>query len=83
MIAFATVVVGLLIAVALVRVVRGPTIPDRLIGAALATANSVILIVLLGFVFDRVDMFVDIALAYAILAFIFPIALAKQFGRGL
>lgn len=77
----ATIAVGALIALALHRVVRGPTIPDRLVGTALATANSVILLVLVGFVFGRIDMFVDIALAYAVLAFLFPIALAKQYAR--
>jgi multicomponent Na+:H+ antiporter subunit F len=79
--AVATVAVGVLIALALHRVVRGPTIPDRLVGTALATANSVILLVLIGFVFGRIEMFVDIAIAYAVLAFLFPIALAKQYVR--
>lgn len=71
------VVVGALIAVALDRVGRGPTIYDRLVGVALAAANSVALLLLIGFVFDRPEMFVDIALAYALLAFLFPVALAK------
>ncbi len=73
--------IGLLVAVALHRVARGPTVPDRLVGAALATANSVVLLVVLGFLFERVEMFVDIALAYALLAFLFPIALAKHLDR--
>ena len=73
--------VVVLVGVALHRVGRGPTIPDRLAGAALATANSVVLLVVVGFVFDRVEMFVDIALAYALLAFLFPIALAKHLDR--
>jgi multicomponent Na+:H+ antiporter subunit F len=84
MIAFLTVVtiaIGILIAIALHRVARGPTMPDRLVGAALATANSVLLVVLVGFIFGRVEMFVDIALAYAVLAFVFPVALAKQLER--
>jgi multicomponent Na+:H+ antiporter subunit F len=74
-------VVGLLITVALHRVGRGPTIFDRLVGVALAAANSVVLLLLIGFLFDRPEMFVDIALAYALLAFLFPVALAKYLDR--
>jgi hypothetical protein len=40
-----------------------------------------VLLAVLGFVFGRAEMFVDIALAYALLAFLFPIALAKHLDR--
>jgi multicomponent Na+:H+ antiporter subunit F len=76
------VAVCLWIAVGLYRIAVGPTVFDRLVAAALVTANGVVLIALLGFLFDRVTMFVDIALAYALLAFLLPLALGKYFEGG-
>jgi multicomponent Na+:H+ antiporter subunit F len=72
------VAIAALVLVALHRAARGPSTPDRLLGVALAAANSVVLLLVLGLVYDRVDMFVDIALAYALLAFLFPVAFAKH-----
>lgn len=73
------VVIVVLIIAGLYRVGRGPTVFDRFVAVALASVNSVLLIVVVGFLFDRVELFVDIALAYALLAFLFPIALGKYF----
>ena len=69
----ATTVVGLY------RVQVGPTVFDRLIAIALLTVNTVVLIALLGFIFERPTFFLDIALSYALLAFVFPIALGRYF----
>lgn len=69
--------IGGLIIVALVQVMRGPTVLERLLATSLAAANSVILLILVGFVFERPDMFADIGLAYALLAFLFPLAFAR------
>jgi len=38
-------------------------------------------LVLIGFLYDRIDMFVDLALAYGMLNFIGIVALAKYFER--
>jgi multicomponent Na+:H+ antiporter subunit F len=77
-----TVIVALLIILGLYRIVIGPTVFDRLIATALVTANGVVLLVLSGFLFDRVLMFVDIAIAYALLAFLLPLALGRYFEGG-
>jgi multicomponent Na+:H+ antiporter subunit F len=61
--------------------VAGPTVFDRTIGAGLIGTNAVLVLVLIGFVYDRVDMFVDLALTYAMLNFIGIIALSKYFER--
>ena len=54
------------------------------IAVALVTVNGVVVIVLLGFLFERPAFFFDIALAYALLAFILPIAISRYFeGRTL
>ena len=74
-------VMAAMIAVGLHRVWFGPTIFDRLVAIALVSVNGVVVIVLLGFVFERPVFFLDIALAYALLAFILPIALGRYFER--
>jgi multicomponent Na+:H+ antiporter subunit F len=71
--------VGVLIIAGLLRVWLGPTIFDRLIAVALVSVNGVVIIVLLGFYFERPVFFLDIALGYALLAFLLPIALGKYF----
>jgi len=61
------------------RVVKGPTVFDRLLGANAIGTKTLVLVCLLGFVFNRVDLFVDITLMYAVLNFIGTIAMAKFF----
>lgn len=65
--------------VALFRVWSGPTVFDRLVAVALVTANTVVVLVLVAAVLDRVETIVDIAIGYALLAFILPVALGKHF----
>jgi multicomponent Na+:H+ antiporter subunit F len=76
-----TLVVAALIVVGLYRVWAGPTVFDRLVAVALVTVNGVVLLVLLGFLLGRMAFFLDIALAYALLAFILPIAIGRYFER--
>jgi len=70
-------VIGGLILITLVQAARADTILDRLLNIALAAANSLVLLVLIGFVFERPAFFGDVGLAYALLAFLFPLAFAK------
>jgi multicomponent Na+:H+ antiporter subunit F len=72
-------VVAALIALGLRRVWAGPTVFDRLVAVALVTVNGVVVLVLLGFLFERPVFFLDIALAYALLAFVLPIAVSRYF----
>lgn len=69
--------IALLIAVNFYRVLVGPTIFDRLLAVGLVGSNALLLIVLIGFLYERVDMFLDLALTYAILNFIGVLALGK------
>jgi multicomponent Na+:H+ antiporter subunit F len=77
----ATVAVAVLIILGLYRIAVGPSVFDRLVATALVTANGVVLLALTGFVFERVELFVDIAIAYALLAFLLPLALGRYFER--
>jgi multicomponent Na+:H+ antiporter subunit F len=74
---FAAALLVLVLILPLVRVVKGPSVFDRLLGAGVVGTKIVTLILLLGFLNHRLDMFIDIALAYAILNFIGAIVIAK------
>jgi multicomponent Na+:H+ antiporter subunit F len=76
-----TVFIALLFAGSLYRIVAGPSVFDRAIGAGLIGTNAILVLVLIGFLYDRIDMFVDLALAYGMLNFIGVVALAKYFER--
>lgn len=79
---FEIVTVILLVAGALpiYRLLKGPTVFDRMLGAGAIATKTMLLILMIGFVFDRLDMFIDITLAYAILNFIGTLAVAKYVG---
>lgn len=59
------------------RLVKGPTVYDRLVAVNAVATKTLVLIVLIGYLYGRIDMFVDITLAYAILGFIGSLTLAK------
>jgi multicomponent Na+:H+ antiporter subunit F len=72
---------ALIMMLSLYRAVAGPTVLDRLIGVNAIGSKTVALLILIGLVYQRVDMFVDIALAYAMLNFIAVLAASKYFQK--
>ncbi len=76
-----TIFIVLVAAASMYRVAVGRTIFDRIIAAGLVGTNGFILLTLIGFIFGRIDMFVDIAIAYALLNFVIIIVLGKYFDR--
>ena len=74
--------IAVLTAVSMYRVAVGKTIFDRIIAAGLVGTNGFIILVLIGFLFERIRMFIDIAIAYALLNFVIVIVLGKYFDRG-
>jgi multicomponent Na+:H+ antiporter subunit F len=70
-----------LMAASLYRAVAGPTTLDRLAGMNAIGSKTVILILLMGFLFHRVNMFVDIAIAYGLLNFIGVLAASRYFHK--
>ncbi len=63
------------------RAIFGPTVLDRLIGVNAIGSKTVVLLLLIGVLYERVDMFVDIALAYAFLNFVAVIAASRYFHK--
>jgi len=75
-------ILGLALLIPFYRVYKGPTVFDRLLGAAAVGSKTLTLILLFGLLFDRMGLFIDISLGYAMLNFVGAIALGKYFRRG-
>lgn len=76
-----TMALAIAIIIPFYRVAVGPTVYDRILGSGVIGTKTIVLISLVGYLFDRFDMFVDIVLAYALLNFIGVIAIAKYLER--
>ena len=68
-----------LMALATVRLVIGPTAPDRVI--ALDTVNTLVIasMVIFGVIFKEI-IFVDVAIVYGLLSFVSTLYIAKYIG---
>ncbi|APG26228.1 pH regulation protein F [Syntrophotalea acetylenica] len=75
------IVLLLLMALCLVRVVGGPTVFDRILGGNVIGTKTTVLLLIIGVLYRNVAMFVDIAIAYALLNFIATLGAAKYFLR--
>ena len=71
----------LLILVSLYRLVFGPSIFDRILSANVIGTKTTVLLLLIGILYENLGMFVDIAVAYALLNFITTLGAAKFFIR--
>ena len=74
------VAVVIIIGLMLFRVFQGPTIYDRMNGLGVIGADTILLLILFGYMDGRPDMYVDIAISYAILGFICSVIVAKYMG---
>ena len=70
-------VLAALIVVYLYRVVRGPTVYDRILGLNGISTKAIIVLVVIGTIYERVEMFVDISTGYALLNLVGALAMAK------
>ena len=66
---------------AMVRALAGPTVYDRILAVNMFGTKTVLLIAVLGFLSGRPD-FLDIALVYALINFISLIAVLRFFEYG-
>jgi len=69
------------IVLAIVRIVRGPTAPDRIVG--LDTINTLVIVgmVIFGLISKSV-IYIDVAIVYALLSFISTLFIAKYLEGG-
>lgn len=70
---------ALLLAVA--RLVRGPSLPDRALALDTLHINAIALIILYG-IWQGTELFFEIALLIAVLGFVSTVAVAKYMLRG-
>ena len=73
------IMLGFLVLICLYRVAFGPTVMDRIISVSAIGTKTTAILLFMGMVYGRVEMFVDIALAYALLNFIATLGAAKFF----
>lgn len=74
---YSAIALTVIIAVPMIRVIKGPTLFDRILAANAIATKTIVLICLTGYIFGRIDMFIDITLAYAILGFLGSLVIAK------
>ena len=74
---FVLVTLTALMVVYLYRVVRGPSVFDRVLGLNGISTKAIVLLVVIGTIYERVDMFVDISTGYALLNLVGALAVAK------
>ena len=70
-------ILTILILVYMYRVFQGPTVYDRILGLNGISTKAILMLTILGSLYGRVEMFVDIALGYAILNIIGGLAVGK------
>jgi len=77
-------VLGLLflsILMALIRVIKGPTAPDRIVG--LDTINTIVIVSMIIFgLYKEAVIYIDVAIVYAFLSFISTLFIAKYLEGG-
>ncbi|MBK5099627.1 MAG: pH regulation protein F [Desulfobacteraceae bacterium] len=78
---YSSLYLAVLMILSLYRGVVGPTVVDRMIGVNAIGSKTTVLLILIGLLYHRVDMFVDIALAYAMLNFIAVLAASRYFQK--
>ncbi len=79
------VLVGCILVVMMVplmyRAAVGPTAIDRMIAVNIVGTKTTIILLLIGMSFQRLDMFIDLSLSYALLNFLASLAAARLFER--
>jgi len=72
-------VLAALIVLSLIRLVKGPTAPDRVV--AMDAVNTLVVagMIVLGIVYQQI-IFVDVAIVYALLSFVGTLYIARQLG---
>ena len=71
----------LLVLLCLFRVTYGPTILNRAAGISAVGTKTLIILLIIGVIHRRVEMFVDISMVYALLNFVGCLVLAKYLER--
>jgi multicomponent Na+:H+ antiporter subunit F len=74
-------ILGALVLICLYRGILGPGFLNRIVAVNVIGTKIVVIMMLMGFIYQRPDLFVDTALGYALLNFIGTLAAAKYLER--
>jgi len=70
------ILLGIGILISLVRVMKGPSIPDRVVAMDVINTQVVAVLAVMGTAFEEV-IYIDVAIVYALLSFISVLWLAR------
>lgn len=76
------IIIGAGIFLCLLRMIKGPTVPDRAVALDTLSTVTVALLVLAGYIFKRY-IYLDVSLVYAVLMFVGSVAVARFLERGI
>ena len=79
---YASLIVAIAGFISVLRVMLGPSVPDRVVGVDTLNTLVVAAMVLLGAAYDR-TIYIDIAIVYALLSYIGTLAIARYLQGGL
>ena len=79
---YAALVVMIAGLITILRIMLGPSVPDRVVGVDTLNTLVVAGMVLLGAAYDR-TIYIDIAIVYALLSYIGTLAIARYLQGGL
>ncbi len=76
------IIIGLGVILCLLRMMKGPTAPDRAVALDTSVTVTTALLVLIGLLLKR-RIYLDVSLVYAVLTFIGSVAIARYLEGGI
>ena len=76
---YSSLVILAMVLLCLVRVIAGPGILNRIVAGNVIGTKTIAVILFIGFIFEKVDFFIDIAVVYALINFVGTLAFSKYF----
>jgi multicomponent Na+:H+ antiporter subunit F len=76
---YAALILAVLMLAAMIRIIRGPSIADRVIAVDAINTMTVGAMIMLG-VYYRQLIFIDVAIVYALISFVSTLYIAKYVG---
>lgn len=76
-----SIIILFLVFVTLYRAITGPGIVNRIIAVNVVGTKTITILLFIGFIFGRIEFFIDIAIVYALINFLCTIAFSKYFER--
>jgi multicomponent Na+:H+ antiporter subunit F len=74
-------IIGFGVVLCVLRMLKGPTAPDRAVALDTAVTVTTALLVLIGFMLNR-RVYLDVSLVYALLTFVGSVTIARYLERG-